>query len=84
MISAAGEAEGRTADVLRDVAAGTAKPIYNYLNHMPELSSAVPPIPPSDLVKLVVTEYSSFDADRGCPFHCSFCTIINVQDRISK
>jgi hypothetical protein len=27
----AGEAEGRMADVLRDVANGTAKPIYNYL-----------------------------------------------------
>jgi hypothetical protein len=80
----AGEAEGRMADVLRDVAGGTAKPIYNYLNHMPELSSAVPPILPTSLVRLVLTEYSSFDAGRGCPFQCSFCTIINVQGRISR
>src|ERR1700741_215408 len=80
----AGEAEGRMADVLRDVAGGTAKPVYNYLNHMPELSSAVPPILPSNLVRLVLTEYSSFDAGRGCPFQCSFCTIINVQGRISR
>jgi radical SAM superfamily enzyme YgiQ (UPF0313 family) len=80
----AGEAEGRMADVLRDVANGTAKPIYNYLDHMPELSSAVPPILPTNLVKLVLTEYSSFDAGRGCPFQCSFCTIINVQGRISR
>src|SRR5215471_9180103 len=80
----AGEAEGRMADVLRDVASGTAKPLYNYLNHMPELSSAVPPILPTNLVRLVLTEYSSFDAGRGCPFQCSFCTIINVQGRISR
>jgi hypothetical protein len=80
----AGEAEGRMADVLRDVANGTAKPIYNYLDNMPELSSAVPPILPSNLVRLVLTEYSSFDAGRGCPFQCSFCTIINVQGRISR
>jgi radical SAM superfamily enzyme YgiQ (UPF0313 family) len=80
----AGEAEGRMADVLRDVANGTAKPIYNYLDNMPELSSAVPPILPSHLVKLVLTQYSSFDAGRGCPFQCSFCTIINVQGRISR
>ena len=27
---------------------------------------------------------SSFDAGRGCPFQCSFCTIINVQGRKSR
>jgi radical SAM superfamily enzyme YgiQ (UPF0313 family) len=27
---------------------------------------------------------SSFDAGRGCPFQCSFCTIINVQGRVSR
>jgi len=26
----------------------------------------------------------SFDAGRGCPFQCSFCTIINVQGRKSR
>ena len=25
-----------------------------------------------------------FDAGRGCPFQCSFCTIINVQGRKSR
>ncbi len=25
-----------------------------------------------------------FDAGRGCPYQCSFCTIINVQGRISR
>jgi len=27
---------------------------------------------------------TSFDAGRGCPFQCSFCTIINVQGRQSR
>ncbi|MCA9481696.1 MAG: radical SAM protein, partial [Nitrospira sp.] len=27
---------------------------------------------------------TSFDAGRGCPFLCSFCTIINVQGRTSR
>jgi hypothetical protein len=26
----------------------------------------------------------AFDAGRGCPFQCSFCTIINVQGRKSR
>ena len=27
---------------------------------------------------------TSFDAGRGCPYQCSFCTIINVQGRVSR
>ncbi len=80
----AGEAEGRMAEVLRDVASGQAKPIYNYLNDMPEMASAVYPILPREVVTRVVGHYSSFDAGRGCPFQCSFCTIINVQGRKSR
>jgi hypothetical protein len=36
----AGEAEGRFDEVLRDVAAGTLKPIYNYLHDLPGLEGA--------------------------------------------
>ena len=32
----------------------------------------------------VAGHYTSFDAGRGCPFQCSFCTIINVQGRKSR
>jgi radical SAM superfamily enzyme YgiQ (UPF0313 family) len=80
----AGEAEGRMAEVLRDVAAGAAKPIYKYLNDLPEMAAAVYPILPRDVVTRVAGHYSSFDAGRGCPFQCSFCTIINVQGRKSR
>jgi radical SAM superfamily enzyme YgiQ (UPF0313 family) len=80
----AGEAEGRMADILRDVAAGKAKPIYNYLSDMPEMAAAVYPILPRSVVTRVAGHYSSFDAGRGCPFQCSFCTIINVQGRKSR
>ena len=31
-----------------------------------------------------VSARTSFDASRGCPFQCSFCTIINVQGRKSR
>jgi hypothetical protein len=80
----AGEAEGRMADILRDVSAGTAEPIYKYLNDLPEMAAAVYPILPRDVVTRVAGHYSSFDAGRGCPFQCSFCTIINVQGRKSR
>jgi hypothetical protein len=80
----AGEAEGRMAEVLRDVAAGTAKPIYNYMDDLPGMAAAVYPVLPREVVTRVVGHYSSFDAGRGCPFQCSFCTIINVQGRKSR
>ena len=28
--------------------------------------------------------FAAFDVGRGCPFRCSFCTIINVQGRNSR
>ena len=80
----AGEAEGRMAALLSDVDAGTLKPIYNYLSDMPEMNAATLPVLPRWAVTKVAGHYSSFDAGRGCPFQCSFCTIINVQGRKSR
>jgi len=80
----AGEAEGRMTELLRDVDAGTLKPIYNYMNDLPEMAGATMPILPRHVVTRVAGHYSSFDAGRGCPFQCSFCTIINVQGRKSR
>jgi radical SAM superfamily enzyme YgiQ (UPF0313 family) len=80
----AGEAEGRMADFLRDVDRGQLKPIYNYLADMPDMGAATLPVLPRWAVTRVAGHYSSFDAGRGCPFQCSFCTIINVQGRKSR
>ena len=80
----AGEAEGRMAELLRDIDGGTAKPIYDYLKDLPDMASAVFPILPREVVERVAGHYTSFDAGRGCPFQCSFCTIINVQGRKSR
>jgi radical SAM superfamily enzyme YgiQ (UPF0313 family) len=80
----AGEGEGRMADLLRDVDGGTLKPLYNYLTDMPAMDAATLPILPREVVTRVAGHYSSFDAGRGCPFQCSFCTIINVQGRKSR
>jgi hypothetical protein len=80
----AGEAEGRFAGVLRDTWAGALKPIYNYMDDLPSLEGAVTPILPAERVQRTVEAHTSFDAGRGCPFQCSFCTIINVQGRKSR
>jgi radical SAM superfamily enzyme YgiQ (UPF0313 family) len=80
----AGEAEGRLDDVLRDAAAGALQPIYNYMDDLPGLEGAPAPILPAERIERTGGRLSSFDAGRGCPFQCSFCTIINVQGRKSR
>jgi radical SAM superfamily enzyme YgiQ (UPF0313 family) len=80
----AGEAEGRFDEVLRDAYAGALKPIYNFMSDLPNLEGAPLPMLPAERVGRTIGMFSSFDAGRGCPFLCSFCTIINVQGRKSR
>jgi hypothetical protein len=80
----AGELEGRMDLILQDAANGTLKPIYNYLKDLPSLESEPTPILPVSHLKKTFQALASFDAGRGCPYQCSFCTIINVQGRKSR
>ena len=80
----AGEAEGRFAQVLTDAYAGRLRPLYNFMNDLPGLDAAPPPFLPAETIAGTVGMVTSFDAGRGCPFQCSFCTIINVQGRKSR
>src|ERR1700723_495993 len=84
MILYAGEGEGRLAEFLKDVDSGKPKPVYNYLNDMPDMAAAAIPVLPRPVVTKVAGHYTTFDAGRGCPFQCSFCTIINVQGPKSR
>jgi len=78
-----GEAEGRMETVLRDAWNGALAPEYDFLHEMPDLVGSVAPNLPLDIARRYML-YTSFDAGRGCPFECSFCTIINVQGRKSR
>ena len=79
----AGEAEGRMDDLLQAAAKGTLEPVYNYLNDLPQLQNQITPYMPLEIAKKYML-LTAFDAGRGCPFQCSFCTIINVQGRKSR
>lgn len=81
----AGEAEdGHIDPVIRDGYAGTLAPLYDFLKDQPNLAGAPQPIvEPRELGRLLY-RMSTADLGRGCPFECSFCTIINVQGRKSR
>ena len=80
----AGEAEGRLDAVLNDAFSGQLKPLYNYMDDLPSVENAPPPLLPVGIIGRTSGAVTSFDAGRGCPFQCSFCTIINVQGRKSR
>ncbi len=80
----AGEAEGRLEEVLRDAATNRLKPLYNFMNDLPNLEGAAMPLLPAERILRTAGANTSLDAGRGCPYQCSFCTIINVQGRKSR
>jgi Radical SAM superfamily len=81
----AGEAEERRFDeVLCDAWNGALKPIYNHMDKLPSLEGEPPPFLPRQHVRRTSGSLSSVDLGRGCPYQCSFCTIINVQGRKSR
>jgi radical SAM superfamily enzyme YgiQ (UPF0313 family) len=80
----AGEAENRLDAVLRDAADGKLAPVYNFMKDLPGMEGTPVPFLPKQYVERTLGLSASFDAGRGCPYQCSFCTIINVQGRKSR
>jgi radical SAM superfamily enzyme YgiQ (UPF0313 family) len=81
----AGEVEGRWERILKDALAGELQPLYDFLKDKPDLASAPMPVFPSNLLNSYATShFATLDCSRGCPFDCSFCTVINVQGRVMR
>ena len=80
----AGEAEGRLEEIFKAAYERRLRPLYNFIVDLPGLEGQPPIYLPQGLVRQNLGNISSFDAGRGCPFSCSFCTIINVQGRKSR
>jgi len=80
----AGETEGRLDAVLRDAADGHLASMYDFMQDLPGMEGTPVPFLPKRYVVRTLGLSASFDAGRGCPYQCSFCTIINVQGRKSR
>ncbi|GAB6039677.1 B12-binding domain-containing radical SAM protein [Endothiovibrio diazotrophicus] len=81
----AGEAEGRFEQLLKDAHAGSLPPLYNHLDDLVDLAAAPPAthLPEQVERKLAhsLNPIDPIEAGRGCPFKCTFCTVINVHGR---
>ena len=79
----AGEAEWHFDKVLQDAMRQQMKPIYNYIGNLADLNGVPHPFLPADHTKRAGGK-ATVDAGRGCPFVCSFCTVINVHGNQSR
>jgi len=75
----AGEVEVRWAELLKAAYESRLELLYNFVADKPDLVGTPGPILPNNTVRHYFNKQTSFDAGRGCPFKCSFCTIINIQ-----
>lgn len=78
-----GEAEEVWRQALADILSGQPKQLYR--GGRPNLQTA--PLPEFDdlyFQDCFATRILTCDSGRGCPFICSFCTIINVQGRENR
>jgi radical SAM superfamily enzyme YgiQ (UPF0313 family) len=77
-----GEVEESWASILEDAIQGRLKPLYDFVNDKPDLfTKPIPLLNRRIMKRFMASNFGTIDCGRGCPFNCSFCTIINVQGR---
>ena len=77
-----GEVEDTWGEILRDAAEDRLQPLYDFMQRKPDLNShPIPMFHKNYLKKFIVSNFGTIDCSRGCPFNCSFCSIINVQGK---
>lgn len=74
------EEDGVLSNILNDAINGKLQPYYRVLES-PDIQDAPIPVADPEYLKHFMQPMCTIDTSRGCPFNCSFCTIINVQGR---
>jgi len=79
IIVVAGEAEQIWESILSDIVENRAKTLYRASSYPDISNEIIPYMDKKYLKKFALPSMATIDCSRGCPFNCSFCTIINVQ-----
>ncbi|WP_413205273.1 B12-binding domain-containing radical SAM protein [Rhodospirillum sp. A1_3_36] len=80
----AGELECGIDTLLADIWADEVKPVYNFLKTAADLTLAPAQTIDPEITKRTVERPYGMEVSRGCPFLCSFCSIINVHGRTMR
>ena len=80
-----GEVEGKWEMILSDFLHSRLQPIYSFAQDLQSLvdieEAPLPKTSPKTMEHFAHPAWGTADTSRGCPFACTFCTIINVQGR---
>jgi radical SAM superfamily enzyme YgiQ (UPF0313 family) len=80
-----GEVEETWGGILADALEDKLQPLYDFLDNKPDLcNQPVPMIHRRYLRRFVTSNFGTIDCSRGCPYNCSFCSIINVQGKAMR
>jgi len=83
-----GEVEGKWEMILADFLHERLKPIYSFAQDLQNLvdidTAPLPKTSPKTMRHFAHPAFGTAETSRGCPFACSFCTIINVQGRTMR
>ena len=88
IVVVSGEVEGQWDGILADVLNDQAKPLYSFAQDLKSLvdieHAPLPVVSPQTMKHFARSSFGTVETSRGCPFTCSFCTIINVQGRTMR
>jgi len=80
LIAGESETPGVLRSLFQDVLDGTLQLIYRFPK-APDLENAPLPQVDPQYVDHFGARWATIDSSRGCPYGCSFCTVINIQGR---
>ena len=88
IVVVSGEVEGAWGHILADALNGRLRRLYSFaqdLKSLVDIEAAPLPVTSSTTMRhFARSSFGTVETSRGCPFTCSFCTIINVQGRTMR